>query len=426
MNLAERKTAAAEWRSYWPLTLAAMVGYSTIGLQSYGFGPFVTHVEKAFGWSRADAMLGLSISNFVGVFLNIAIGLVVDRIGPRRVGLTGLVVKTGAFALLATATGSLMNWSLLWALVAIGVVLVQSTVWTSAVAAKFDASRGLAMAVVLSGTPITAMVCPVLATWLIEAYGWRAGFAGVAGFWLLATFPVVFFLFRDTRHGTPLEDAAGEADQAMMAGGPRHIPEISGLNFREGIRTRAFVCLLISFGTFSFYNMAITTNLVPLLAETGVSAMEAAGIASIMGMVGIVARLSVGFLLDRMPGGLIGAITQLLPVLACGLLLLDIPGVVVLIVAVALFGAATGAEVDVALYLGTRHFGLKSFAALFGAVITFGAVNAAIGPYVGGWLHDLSGSYDTLLMVIMVMMTIGAMAMAVIGRPPAAFASAGH
>jgi cyanate permease len=84
---------------------------------------------------------------------------------------------------------------------------------------------------------------------------------------------------------------------------------------------------------------------------------------------------------------------------------------------VALFGIATGAEIDVALYLATRHFGLRSFAALFGAVITFGAVNAAIGPFVAGWLHDRSGNYDGLLMTVMVAMTIGALAMATMGRP---------
>lgn len=409
-----RPTAGAEWRAHWPLTIAAMIGYSTIGLQSYGLGPFVTHLEAEFGWSRADVMLGLGLSNGVGVFLNILIGMIVDRVGPRRVGLTGLAVKTGAFALLATATGSLMNWSLLWVGVAIGVVLVQSTVWTSAVAARFDKSRGLAMAVVLSGTPITAMVCPLLATWLIESYGWRVGFAGVAGFWFLATFPVVFLFFRDGRNR-----AEREASHAAPVA-------LSGLTLREGMRTRAFACLVVSFGAFSFYNMTITTNLVPLLTEKGISAMEAAGIASIMGVVGIIARLSVGFLLDRMPGSLIGAATQLLPVLGCGLLLLDAPSLLALTVAVAAFGAATGAEVDVALYLATRHFGLKAFAALFGAIITFGALNAAIGPIVGGWLHDLSGSYDTMLVAIMIYMTVGAVAMAVIGRPRIAFAGARH
>jgi len=404
MHAGDRTAGVAEWRAYWPLTLAALIGYSTIGLQSYGIGPFVPHLEKTFGWTRTDVMLGLSLSNAVGVFLNILIGMIVDRFGPRRVGLTGLVVKTGSFALLATATGSLLNWSLLWVVLAVGVVLVQSTVWTSAVAARFDHSRGLAMAVALSGTPITAAVCPVLATWLIEDYGWRVGFVGVALAWLLVTFPIVFLFFKDGR------DKQRPEPGTVAVGAP-------GLTLREGIRTSAFYRLLISFGAFSFYNMAMASNLVPLLGETGITPMQAAGIASVMGIVGIFARLTVGLLLDRFPGGIIGGVTQILPVIACAILLIGDPGMLLLTLAVAMFGIATGAEIDVALYLATRHFGLKSFAALFGAVITFGAINAAISPYVAGWLHDRSGSYDLLLMTIMVVMTIGALAMATMGRP---------
>lgn len=400
-------SALAEWRSYWPLTLAAMVGYSTIGLQSYGLSPFVTHLEGAFGWTRAQVMTGLSLSNLAGVFLNIGVGILVDRIGPRPVGLTGLVVKTGAFALLATATGSLFNWSALWLILAVGVVLLQSSIWTRAVAGRFDRSRGLAMAVVLSGTPLTAMILPVLATFLIDAYGWRAAFVGVGFAWLLVTFPIVFLLYRDRpRHDDGKKDAVPPQPQV-----------VTGLTVREGIRTRAFLCLLISFGAFSFYNMTITASLVPLLAETGISTMEAAGIASLMGIVGIVARLSVGFLLDRVSGALIGAITQLLPVLACALLLTGSSDILLLSLAVAAFGAATGAEVDVALYLATRHFGLRSFVTLFNTIITFGALNAAIGPFIGGWLHDIYGNYDLVLMVIMVVMSMGAAAIAFIGKP---------
>lgn len=404
MHSGDKQAGAAEWRAYWPLTLAALIGYSTIGLQSYGIGPFVPHLEKAFGWTRTDVMIGLSLSNAVGVFLNILIGMIVDRFGPRRVALTGLLVKTGSFALLATASGSLLNWSLLWVVLAVGVVLVQSTVWTSAVAARFDQSRGLAMAVALSGTPITAAVVPVLATWLIGDYGWRVGFVGVAAAWILVTFPVVFLFFKDGR------DPA--QPHHVVSAGP-----IPGLTLREGLRTAAFWRLLVAFGAFSLYNMAMSANLVPLLGETGITPMQAARIASVMGLVGIVARLTVGFLLDRFSGAWIGGLTQFLPVIACAILLLDDPGVPLLTVAVALFGIATGAEIDVALYLATRHFGLRSFAALFGAVITFGAVNAAIGPFVAGWLHDRSGNYDGLLMTVMVAMTIGALAMGTMGRP---------
>ncbi len=412
--------AAAEWRRYWTLPMAAMIGYSTIGLQSYGFGPFVTSLEQEFGWTRAQVMIGLSLSNLVGVFLNILIGMVIDRFGPRRVGLTGLFVKTGAFALLGTATGSLLNWSLLWVVLAVGVVLVQSTVWTSAVATRFDHSRGFAMAVALSGSPITAAVAPVLATWLTAQYGWRVGFAGVALVWLLATLPIVLLFFRGAKDvAEPLRASDASDDRPSR-------PELPGLTLAQGIRTPAFLFLTISFGAFSFYNMTMAANLVPLLGESGVDAMGAAGIASIMGIVGIVARLVVGLLLDRFPGNIIGGVTQFLPVIACGVFLLDDPGVLMLSLAVAAFGIATGAEIDVALYLATRHFGLKSFAALFGAVITFGAINAAIGPYAGGWLHDLTKNYDAMLLVIMLVMTIGSLSMFAIGRKAGGYAAPGH
>lgn len=410
MNVPAKPGAAAEWRAHWPLTLAALVGYSSIGLQSYGIGPFVIHLEREFGWSRADVLLGVSISNAVGIFLNVIVGLIVDRFGSRRVALIGLWVMVGSFGLLASATGALLQWALLWVILAVGVVLVQSTVWTRAVGAVFDRARGLAFAVALSGTPLASMVLPVLGTWLIEDYGWRAAFIGIAAIWIVITFPIVFLFFREKpgqRLGSQAGGDGGGSDAALPP----------GLSLREGVRTRAFYHLLLSFGCFSFYSMAIATNLVPLLAETGVSAVEAARIASVMGMVGIVARLSVGFLLDRFPGHIIGTVTLLLPVLGCAVLLVDSPGMILPAIAAGAFGAAIGAEIDVALYLATRHFGLRAFASLFNAIITFGAVNAALSPYVAGWLHDVSGNYDSLLVVVMIVMTIGALAMATLGRP---------
>ncbi|PEQ13087.1 hypothetical protein B2G71_09720 [Novosphingobium sp. PC22D] len=406
------QTTRGEWRDNWPVLVAAMIGFSTLGVQSYAIGPFVPHLEAEYGWSRAEVMLGVSISNAVGIFLNIAIGLIVDRFGSRRIGILGLVVKTGAFALLGTATGSLLNWSLLWVFVAIGIVLVQATVWTRVIASRFDRSRGFAMALTLSGTSLTAIIAPVLATALIAQFGWRGGFFGFGAVWLAATLPPVFFLFRDA-------PARHEAAPPT----PRDVP---GLTFREGIRTHAFARLMISFGCFSFFSMTMATNLIPLLLERGAGPMQAGQIASIMGLCGLASRLTVGFLLDRFPGHVIGAVTLLLPVLGAAIFLLDQPSIFLLAVGVSLFGAAIGAEIDVALYLGTRHFGLKAFASLFGGVISFGAVNAAIGPFVAGALHDRTGNYDSLLAIVMAVMSLGALAMLTMRRPRGSWQAAGE
>jgi cyanate permease len=106
----------------------------------------------------------------------------------------------------------------------------------------------------------------------------------------------------------------------------------------------------------------------------------------------------------------------LLPVIAAALLMQTNPGTGVLLAVVGMFGLATGAEIDVVLYQATRHFGLKAFGTLFSGIITFGALFAAIGPFAAGWLHDRTGSYDSLLMVVMALMAVGALGMLSTGR----------
>ena len=397
----EPKTAMAEWRAHWPLTLSAMIGFSTIGLQSYGFGAFAGPVEKAFGWTRAETMFGVTVAMFLGIFLNMLVGLVIDRFGSRRVAIAGLFALPGAFALLGTATGTPANWWLLWVGIAIGVVLVQATVWSGPIAARFDKSRGLALAVALSGAPLAAMIQPKLATWLIAEIGWQHGFMALGAIWTAVTLPLTLLFFRDPPERT----------QAAATG-----PALTGLTFGEGIRTRAFKGLVISFAAFSFYNMTIATNLFLMLGEKGISAANAASLFVVMGIVGLGARLGVGFLLDRFPGHVIGMCTQFLPVIGAALLLQSNPGTGVLLAVVGMFGLATGAEIDVVLYQATRHFGLKAFGTLFSGIITFGALFAAIGPFAAGWLHDRTGTYDSLLMLVMALMAVGALGMLSTGK----------
>ncbi len=405
------RSAGEEWRAHWPLTFAAMVGFSTIGLQSYGFGAFAGPVEKAFGWTRSETMFGVTVAMFLGIFLNMLVGLIIDKFGSRRVAITGLFAMSGAFALLGTATGDHSNWWLLWVAIAVGVVLVQSTVWMGPVAARFDTSRGLALAVALSGAPLAAMIQPKLATWLIEMLGWRHAFMAVGAIWLAVALPVVVLWFRDPPART---EAKGDA------------PALTGLRFGEGIKTRAFWGLVVSFAAFSFYNMTISTNLMLMLGEKGIEPSQAASLFVVLGIIGLIARLTVGYMLDLFPGNIIGTITQLLPVIASGLLMMQDPGIGVLFLVVGMFGLATGAEIDVVLYQATRHFGLKAFGALFSGIITFGALFAAIGPYAAGWLHDRTGSYDSLLMLIMGLMTVGALGMASTGRATRDWGTPGH
>ena len=109
-------TASKEWRQYGMLPVVAALGYATSVIHIYGLGPYIEPIQEAFGWSRTQVTSGLTIATVINAVFCIAIGMLVDRIGPRTVGLVGVLLTTGAFALLSTATGEQANWILLWSM----------------------------------------------------------------------------------------------------------------------------------------------------------------------------------------------------------------------------------------------------------------------------------------------------------------------
>ena len=169
-------TGRQEWRKFWALPVAAAVGYSTAVLHTYGLGAFIEPLEAEFGWARSSISAGISIAGMIGAVFSIPLGMAVDRFGPRIVALIGVAAMTAGFALLGAVGGDIRQWYLVWCLIRFGNLFLQATVWTSAIATRFAASRGMAIAGTLSGGTITATCLPILPTWLISTYGWRAGF----------------------------------------------------------------------------------------------------------------------------------------------------------------------------------------------------------------------------------------------------------
>jgi MFS family permease len=401
-------SALAEWRSHWFLPIAAALGYSTSVIHVYSLGPFIEPLTQEFGWSRAQASVGISIASFISAMFCIPIGILVDRIGPRRVGLVGVLLMTGAFALLSTVTGAMANWVMLWTVIAFGTLAVQATVWTSAVASRFHASRGLAFAITLSGASVSAAVFPILATWLIGDYGWRTAFAGMAGMWVALVFPVIFFAFRGAQDGGAAQHATSISPAVVL----------KGVTLSEGLRSPVLYKLLMASALFSFTAIGAVVHFVPILTDAGAAPLAAAGIASLIGIFSIVGRVGTGLLLDRFPGHIIGAIAFLLPIIAAVLLLFDGANPLSQSIAAAAIGLTVGSEVDVIAFLASKHFGLKNFGALYGALVMALSLGTAFGPLAAGSVYDHAGSYTPFLALAIVLMASSAIALWSLGDPP--------
>jgi MFS family permease len=398
--------ATSEWRRYPMLPVAAGLGYATSVIHIYGLGPYIEPISTAFGWTRTQTTLGLTLQTLVAAVFAIPMGMLVDRIGPRRLALFGVVATASAFALLGTATGSLANWLMLWGLLAIAALFVQTTIWTSAVAIRFEASRGMAFAVTLCGASVAQTIFPFLGAKLIAAYGWESALTVQAGLWSAVALPLLLLFFRGAQDGAPRH---GEAtpDRALL----------SGATLGEGLASSIYWRLWLASLLFTFTIVALVVHFVPILTGRGMGKLEAAGLAGLVGLFSIAGRLGTGVLLDRYRAARVGAVVFLLPVGGCLILIAGGTSAMGTAVAAALIGLTLGAEVDVLVYLTTRHFGLKSFGALYGGLLTALSIGTATGPLGASAVFDTYGNYTPFLWLTIAFMIASSLALVTLPRP---------
>ena len=191
--MVETLTGKAEWRAGWSLAVACLAGMIVTSVAVYIIGALTAPIEQEFGWSRAQITFGLTISTLLGAVMSPFVGLLLDRWGPRRIGLPGAVLTLSTISLLSLATSNYALWMFLWFCISLGSVGVKPTVWTMAIASSFDKTRGLAMAVALCGSSVAAMVMPYLSIRLMDTFGWRQAVPMVCALVGVVLLPILYF-----------------------------------------------------------------------------------------------------------------------------------------------------------------------------------------------------------------------------------------
>jgi MFS family permease len=397
--------AAAEWRAHWPLVMASMLGFTMIGVANFSLGPFMGPLEKAFGWSRSEITSGFSIYAVTCVICQPIVGRMIDRFGPRRIALTGLVLSGCALSLFSTANGSLTSWLLLWLVYSLSAQLILTPVWSSAVASEFEAGRGLALALTLSGSALSGMVVPIVSTLVIDTYGWRMAYPILGGGAAAVLLLVIWFLFYSRRDRL----RRSRTDAVTIE---------TGLSTREALRSPTFWKMAVAiFGSFSLM-MAFSIHMLPILTRTGLSRDKAALIAGSYGLFAVVGKFSYGLLANRFPGQFVAAAMVVLPVVSCGLLMMPNPSVVMCLIAISLVGVSSGAQLQLLVYLTTRHFGMRAFGTIFGFISCALTIASGVGPILAGRIYDKTGDYRLLLIAGIPMSVIASLVMLWVGDYP--------
>ncbi len=400
------ENARTEWRGARPLPFVAAFGGTIASIHVYSIGPFFEPLQREFGWTRTDVSVAMTVALALGGFLNPMMGLALDRVGPRMIALVGVVIICSAMASLGSATGAAFNWQLLWLFVAIGAALVQPMVWVNAVASRFDAARGLAIAITLMGPALGSSIFPLVSSLLIDGLGWRGAFVGLGLLWALLVLPPLLLFFRGAR------DLG-----VQKIGKSNSIMPLPGLSVRAGLTSPTFYKLLAAGGLITFAMIGTIVHLVPILIEGGASRTTAAAFAALVGIFSVIGRLVTGALLDRYPARTVALVAMVSPIL--GFLLLLFSGSYwTMAVAVPLIGFSLGVEIDLIAYSSTKHLGLRNFGFLYGVLTAAMTVGTAIGPLVASQIFDHTGGYQPFLWLCLALLVSGGLLLVILGPYP--------
>jgi MFS family permease len=365
---------AVRWPWLLPIgsAIALIVGNGPISV--FAFGVFFKPLEAEFGWSRASISAGLSLCGLFSALALPLVGGLMDRYGVRR----PLMIAVCLFALNIAAIGGTTSLAMFIALTALSGLsgAAQSPLaYVKSISGQFNTRRGLAIGIAMSGIGVGTAFVPLLAQSLISSFGWRAAYLGLGALVFVLAVPIASAVLRDEpeRHVS----ARDESDLSQ------------GLSIRRAIGSRIFWLLALSIFLASLALNGSLVHVVPMLTERGWTPDRAAAALTAAGLSGMVGRVLVGYIIDRIFAPYVGGVFFLMA--AAGIFLLIEDKAVIL--GVVFVGLAAGAEIDMMGFLTSRYFGLSALGKIYGLLLALFTVAAGLGPYLIGLSFTSTKAY---------------------------------
>jgi sugar phosphate permease len=378
--------------------------FSVVGLALYGLPLYYDFMVREFGWSRTMVTSGNAISKLiVGPLFGFAAGWIVDRFGPRRLMMAGIMMAGGALVGLG-AVSAAWAFYFFYFFNALGYVCGGPLPCQVLVSRWFDKTRGRAMGIAYLGIGIGGAIVPLLAAWLTAHLGWRGSLQMVGVLIVLIALPLAYFV---------RENPAG---LSAAVSGPRveRGPERAALG--TILQSRTFYLLAIG-SMCSIAAVGGTNQHLKLFLslDRGYAQTDAARIISLVLTISIVGRLLMGWLADRMPRKHVMVLIYLLVAAAIPLLLVPTSGITMYAFA-AIFGLGLGGEYLIIPLMAGELFGVRVLGRVMGIVLTADGVAEATAPMLVGYLRDRTGSYDIGFTALVATALVGAAAIALLPR----------
>jgi len=360
------------------------------------FGVFSVPLMSEFKWTRAGVSGVFALAFFIYGLASIVLGILNDRWGPRLI-MTGSGIILGVGFLLTSQIDNLGQLYLFYGIiVGVGVSGVD-VVLLSTVARWFVKRCGMMSGVVKVGTGAGMLIMPLIINHLIGSYGQSHTFA-ILGIIILIVFTGLSqFMVRDPAVMGLLPDGVRQTGNAHSD--VNSDLRESGMTLREAFRTPQFWMLCVSYSLVLFCLATILMHIVPHTTDLGVSSADATRILSTIGAMSIAGRFIMGGASDKIGNKLALIICFLF--LLTGLSLLQLSDKLWMFYVFAIIhGFAHGGVFALISPIVAELFGARAHGAILGIVIFSSTIGGSAGPLLAGYLFDVTGSYQTVFMVL--------------------------
>jgi MFS family permease len=345
---------------------------------------YIQPIEQEFGWSRVQVSLAFTLVAYMIVLVSPLQGWFVDRFGPRRTVLTSIPLFGLGLAALYFTPANLFVFYLLWALVPVLGLGLWPLGYLQSVSRWFDRRLGFALGCANAGIGLGSTLVPLLTAALIPTYGWRGALLGLSVLVICVSWPLVYWLLREP---TASQQAAQHASTARTL----------GLSFEQLSRHGSFIVLNLAFFMLGLTATSLVSQQVPLLTEAGWTPEDARAIVTtVFGFALLVARVTVGFVMDHLFAPRVMQTVAIGGAVACVLYALH-PELA--IVSAILLGFLLGAEFDVLAFLIKRYYGNVAYGKAYGVIFALFYLGSGLGITGLAWLRQHFGNYEIGLWV---------------------------
>jgi MFS family permease len=358
------------------------------------FAVFLVAVIEEFGWSRGLASGALMLGSVLWTLSAPVIGMLLDRLGPRIVLPGGAILMATGFVISGFADSIVEFYIGRGVFMGVGFAALPMTAQATFLSNWFIRKRGMAIGTAASGIGLGILLVVPWTQWLITTYGWRAAYFILAGLLAFVVAPLNYFFQRQRPEEMNLKPDFGrlppQESAARMktagAGGP---------SLQEALRRWRFWAFAIGVLAGAIPLHMVLIHQVAAVSDAGFSKELAALGLGLIGLFTAPAMILMGMLADRIGRQTSYAI-----------------GSASLIIGIFLLMRITDASQNLLLYLfppfiafgfSSRQslyptiaadlFHGRSFGAIIGAISLFIGAGAGIGPWLGGVIHDWTGSY---------------------------------